>query len=239
LHQYIDTSATYRQSSKARPELATRDPMNVLLARQNRIRFEAEILRDNALAVSGLLVRKVGGPSVKPPQPAGISELTYANGAKWVESKGDDRYRRGMYTWFQRTSPHPMLTMFDAPDANLSCVRRDRTNTPLQALTLLNDATFVECAQGLAKRVITEKSGSATERLDHGFRLCVGRHPSPSEQEHMQKMYDEVLALCQANPKESARLAQAPVAGTSQAEAATWATMARMLMNLDEFVTRE
>jgi hypothetical protein len=103
----------------------------------------------------------------------------------------------------------------------------------------LNDATFVECAQGLAKRIVTEKTGSASERLDHGFRLCVGRHPSPPEQEHLQKMYDEVLALCQANPKEAARLAPAPVAGTSQAEAATWATMARMLLNLDELVTRE
>lgn len=239
LHQDIVTSATYRQSSKARPEPATRDPLNLLLARQNRIRFEAEILRDNALAVSGLLARKVGGPSVKPPQPAGISELTYANGARWVESKGADRYRRGMYTWFQRTSPHPMLTMFDAPDANLSCVRRDRTNTPLQALTLLNDATFVECARALAKRIINEKTGSVSERLDHGFRLCVSRHPAPAEQEQLQKMYDEVLTLCQANPKEAARLAPAMPTGISRAETATWVTIARMLLNLDEFVTRE
>jgi hypothetical protein len=240
LHRYIVTSAAYRQTSKARPELASRDPMNVLLARQNRIRLEAEILRDNALAVSGLLVRKVGGPSVKPPQPAGISELTYANAARWDESKGADRYRRGVYTWFQRTSPYPLLTMFDAPDGNLSCVRRERTNTPLQALTTLNDATFVECAQALAKRVLMEKQGSATERIDHAFRLCVGRHPSAAEQETLQGMYDEVLALCQANAKEAARLAGGtPPQGASAAEAATWVTMARMLMNLDEFVTRE
>ncbi|MCI0684967.1 MAG: PSD1 and planctomycete cytochrome C domain-containing protein [Gemmataceae bacterium] len=240
LHRYIVTSATYRQSSRVRPELAGRDPMNILLARQNRIRFEAEILRDNALAVSGLLVGKVGGPSVKPPQPAGISELTYANAARWVESKGEDRYRRGMYTWFQRTSPHPLLTMFDAPDANLSCVRRDRTNTPLQALTLLNDATFVECAQALAKRIMTDKTGSVSERLDHGFRLCVGRHPSAAEQEQLQTMYDEVLALAQANPKEAARLAgAASPANVPVAEGAAWVTVARMLMNLDEFVTRE
>ena len=111
------------------------------------MRLEAEILRDEALASSGLLVRTIGGPSVRPPQPTGISELTYAGSARWVESVGPDRYRRGIYTWFQRTSPYPMLTTFDAPDANLCCVRRDRTNTPLQALTLLNDTVFVECAR--------------------------------------------------------------------------------------------
>jgi hypothetical protein len=240
LHRYIVTSATYRQSAKARPELAGRDPMNVLLARQNRIRLEAEIIRDNALAVSGLLTRRVGGPSVKPPQPTGISELTYAGSATWVESKGEDRYRRGIYTWFQRTSPYPMLTMFDAPDANLSCVRRDRTNTPLQALANLNDATFVECAQALAKRIIANKPGSASERLDYAFRSCVGRHPTAAEQESLQKMYDEVLKLAQANPKEAARLAGSVSAqGAGPAETATWVSIARMLMNLDEFVTRE
>jgi len=239
LHKYIVTSATYRQSSKARPELASRDPMNILLARQNRIRFEAEILRDNALAVSGLLMRKVGGPSVKPPQPAGISELTYANSVRWVESKGEDRYRRGVYTWFQRTSPFPMLAMFDSPDGNLCCVRRDRTNTPLQALTLLNDATFVECAQALAKRIVAEKSGSPSERLDHGFRLCFGRHPTTLEQENLQKLYDEVLAISQANPQAAGKLASASVPNLSQAEYATWIAVARMLLNLDEFVTRD
>jgi hypothetical protein len=240
LHKYIVTSATYRQSSKARPGVAGRDPVNILLARQNRLRLEAETLRDNALAVSGLLVRKLGGPSVKPPQPSGISELTYAGAAKWVESKGEDRYRRGLYTWFQRTSPHPMLTTFDAPDANLCSVRRERTNTPLQALTTLNDVTFVECAQALAKRIVTEKTGSPSERLDHAFRLCVGRHPAPLELESLQKMYDEVLALSQATPKESARLAGSTFPqGIGVAEAATWVNVARMLMNLDEFVTRE
>ena len=126
LHRLIVTSATYRQSSKARPDLAERDPVNVLLARQSRMRLEAEQLRDNALAASGLLTRTIGGPSVRPPQPAGISELTYAGSAKWVESTGADRYRRGLYIWFQRTSPYPMLMTFDAPDSNLCCVRRER-----------------------------------------------------------------------------------------------------------------
>src|SRR6185436_4921296 len=129
--------------------------------------------------------RTVGGPSVKPPQPAGISELTYASRAKWAESKGPDRLRRGMYTWFQRTSPYPMLMTFDAPDGVLCCVRRDKSNTPLQALTLLNDTAFVECAQALARRVQTERNGSPTERITYAFRLCLAREPSPRELEAM------------------------------------------------------
>lgn len=240
LHREIVSSATYRQSSKSRPELSSRDPLNILLARQSRIRFEAEILRDNALAVSGLLARKFGGPSVKPPQPAGIAELTYAGSARWVESKGEDRYRRGMYTFFQRTSPYPMLAMFDAPDGVLCAVRRDRTNTPLQALTMLNDTTMVECARALARRIVAENAGSPSERLAFGFRLCLGRSPTAPEQENLQAMYDEVLTLSQANPKDAARLAGPPLApGQTPAEAATWTTIARMLLNLDEFVTRE
>src|SRR5205814_8694174 len=119
---------TYRQSSRLPPELLARDPLNVLVARQARHRLEAEVLRDAALASSGLLARRVGGPSVRPPQPPGIAELTYANSAKWVESTGADRYRRGLYTWFQRTSPHPMLMTFDSPDSTIRCVRRERSN---------------------------------------------------------------------------------------------------------------
>jgi hypothetical protein len=161
LHRQIVTSATYRQSSAARPDLADRDPLNVLLARQARLRLEAEVVRDNALAASGLLTRTIGGPSVRPPQPPGISELTYAGAAKWVETTGPDRYKRGMYVWFQRTSPYPGLMTFDAPDANVCTVRRERSNTPLQALTLLNDAVFVEAAQALVKRVVTEAIGKA------------------------------------------------------------------------------
>src|SRR5207245_6932346 len=136
------------------PELRDRDPLNVLLARQSRLRLEAEVVRDVSLAASGLLAPHVSGPSVRPPQPAGISDLTYAGSAKWPESGGADRYRRGMDTWFQRTSPYPMLMTFDSPDSNVCTVRRERSNTPLQALTLLNDPVFVECARGLARRVL-------------------------------------------------------------------------------------
>ncbi len=240
MHKRIVTSATYRQSSHARPDLAQRDPLNVLLARQTRIRLEAEILRDEALASSGLLVEKIGGPSVRPPQPAGISELTYAGSARWVESVGPDRYRRGMYTWFQRTSPFPMLTTFDAPDANLACVRRDRTDTPLQALTLLNDTVFVECARALGRRIMAEEQGGTEARLRYGFRLCVAREPTAAERERLAKLYDDLLALCQADPEKAAKLAGPDLpAGADAAEAAAWTALARALLNLDEFVTRE
>src|SRR5262249_41938814 len=178
MHKLIVCSATYRQSSAFRPELASKDPLNILLARQSRYRLEAELLRDVSLASSGLLARTVGGPSVRPPQPAGISELTYAGSARWVESTGADRYRRGLYTWFQRTSPYPMLMTFDAPDGIVCTVRRERTNTPLQALTLLNDTVFVECAQALGKRIGEEKPADTKERIRHGFHLCIAREPS-------------------------------------------------------------
>jgi mono/diheme cytochrome c family protein len=240
-HKAIVTSATYRQVSRSRPELAGRDPANVLLARQNRLRLEAEVIRDNALAVSGLLNRATGGPSVKPPQPAGVSELTYANTARWVESKGADRYRRGMYTWFQRTSPYPMLMTFDAPDGVLSCVRREKSNTPLQALTLLNDTAFVECAQGLARRVLTEKAGSAGDRLAYAFQLCVARRPNMRELAALNQLYNDLRELAGSDAKEAGRLlgATSPPVGVEPAEAAAWIAVARTLLNLDEFVTRE
>jgi hypothetical protein len=240
LHKLIVTSATYRQSSQTRPELASRDPTNVWLARQARHRLEAEIVRDNALAVSGLLVRSIGGPSVRPPQPPGISELTYAGSARWVESKGPDRYRRGMYTWFQRTSPYPMLMAFDAPDSTLCCVRRERSNTPLQALTLLNDTVFVECAQALGRRLMEEKRDGVSERIRHAFRLCMARKPSSAEQERLVQLYQDFLTACRANPDAAARLVGKwrPAEG-DVSEAAACVALARTLLNLDEFITRE
>jgi hypothetical protein len=236
LHRRILLSATYRQSSKARPELAQRDPYNVFLARQTRMRLEAEAVRDAALAASGLLVRTVGGPSVRPPQPAGISDLTYAGSARWVESRGPDRYRRGLYTWFQRTSPYPMLMTFDAPDSNVCVVRRERSNTPLQALTLLNDAVFVECARALGRRLAGK--GTVAERVAQGMRLCVGREPTPAEVNRLGRLYGELLALCQADPAAAAKLAGKDAPGDA-AEAGARAALARALLNLDEFVTRE
>jgi len=246
LHRLIVTSATYRQSSRARPELEERDPQNILLARQTRHRLEAEVLRDEALAASGVLSRTIGGPSVHPPQPPGISELTYAGSAKWVESTGPDRHRRGLYTWFQRTSPYPMLLTFDAPNANVCVVRRDRSNTPLQALTLLNDAVFVECAQALGRRIVTEvpapsaSEGLTAPRLRHALRLCVGREPTAEEQERLGQLYNDMLRACQAKPDRAAKLiGGAKPLDIEAPEAAAWVALARALLNLDEFVTRE
>src|SRR5205814_1778050 len=171
-------------------------------------RLEAEVIRDNALAASGLLHRSIGGPSVRPPQPPGISELTYANAAKWVESKGYDRYRRGLYTWFQRTSPYPMLLTFDAPDSNVCAARRERSNTPLQALTLLNDAVFVECARAFGRRILAETPGQGTEaRIRHAYTLGLARGPSPEESSVLLALHSQALASCRAHPDDAAKLA--------------------------------
>jgi hypothetical protein len=239
IHRLIVTSATYRQSSHERPELAARDPLNILLARQSRQRVEAEVVRDLALACSGLLTRTIGGPSVRPPQPAGISDLTYAGSARWVESTGPDRYRRGLYTWFQRTSPYPMLMTFDAPDSNVCVVRRERSNTPLQALTLLNDTVFVESAQALGRRIVAEQPGGPPARLRYAFRLCLAREPSRAEVDRLEQLFEELLQTCQARPEEAAKLAGKEAAGKNVAETAAWVALARAIMNLDEFVTRE
>ncbi|HJZ59124.1 MAG TPA: DUF1553 domain-containing protein [Gemmataceae bacterium] len=241
LHRLIVTSATYRQASSARPESLKRDPLNVLLARQSRLRLEAEIVRDNALAASGLLNPAVGGPSIRPPQPPGISELTYANSAKWVETTGPDRYKRGMYIWFQRTSPYPMLMTFDTPDSNVCVVRRERSNTPLQALTLLNDAVFVESAQALAMRVLTEKKGAPdADRVVYAMRLCVGRPVSDAERDRLLALLGEFRKLTAKDPAGAAKLLGTHKPdGVPAAEAAAWVALARALLNLDEFVTRE
>jgi hypothetical protein len=237
----IVQSATYRQSSQPRPELFGRDPRNTLLARQNRFRLEAEVLRDVNLAASGLLAPTIGGPSVHPRQPVGISELTYAGSARWVESTGPDRYRRGLYTWFQRTSPYPMLMTFDAPDSNVTCTRRDRSNTPLQALTLLNDPVFYECAQALGQRMMKEsRAGDAPTRLKFAFMTCLGRLPTDKELARLNQLFREFLALADADHASAAKLAGTPPPPDMDlSDTAASVAVARVILNLDEFVTRE
>jgi mono/diheme cytochrome c family protein len=252
LIKLIVSSATYRQSSKTRLELIDRDPQNVWLARQNRLRLEAEVIRDCALAVSGLLTPTVGGPSVRPPQPAGISELTYAGGAKWAESTGADRYRRGLYIWFQRTSPYPMLMTFDSPDGNVCTVKRERSNTPLQALTLLNDTAFVECAQALGRRLIAAgvppsggegpaKAGTPTpDRIRHAVRLCLNRDPTERELLLLAGLYEDLSQGFATNTEAAAKLAgKSPPIGVAPQEVAAWVAFARTMLNLDEFYTRD
>ena len=232
LMRQIVLSATYRQSSKARPDREKTDPRNLLLARQNRLRVNAEVVRDVALSASGLLSAKVGGPSVFPPQPEGVYRFTQVDKA-WKASAGDDRYRRGMYTYFWRSAPHPQLVIFDAPDANTSCTRRNRSNTPLQALTLLNDSAFYDYAKALAARMMRESVVDDASRLRHGFQLCLGRAPAPRELSRLAAFLERQQTELAARPAEAAKLApEAP-------DQAAWVMVARVLLNLDEFITRE
>jgi mono/diheme cytochrome c family protein len=238
-HRLIVTSATYRQSSRSRPDLAARDPRNKLLARQARLRLEAEAVRDTALAVSGLLSHKIGGPSVFPPQPDGVFRFTQIQ-RLWQASTGPDRYRRGVYTYFWRSAPHPALTVFDAPDSTTTCTRRNRSNTPLQALTLLNDQAFLEFAQGLAGRVLREAGPGDTERLRHAFRLCLVRSPSAHEENILGRLLRQQLAEFAADPKEAEHLLPAKLPPRIEArQLAAWTMVARALLNLDELITRE
>ena len=224
LHRAIVTSATYRQSSRARPDLEIIDPVNRLLARQSRLRLDAELVRDVALAGSGLLVPKLGGPPVYPPQPDGVMSLGQ-NRRSWTPSEGPDRYRRGLYTHFWRATPHPALAVFDAADSFSACTRRLRSNTPLQALTLLNDRQFFEFAGALADRIVREGGATAATRLDFGFKACVARPPTATES-------GRLIALL--------KQLQTPVDGASAAsEREAWTIIARVLLNLDETITRE
>ncbi|MFO0804214.1 MAG: PSD1 and planctomycete cytochrome C domain-containing protein [Gemmataceae bacterium] len=211
LHKLLVTSATYKQSSMLRSDLAKADPTNKLLGRQNRLRLEAENIRDVSLVASGLFSPKIGGPGVFPPQPKEVFLFTQSN-HKWEESKGPDRYRRGMYTHIWRQSQHPLLTTFDASDAQTPCTRRNRSNTPLQALHLANDPVFVELADGLGKRI--EKDGPADDagKVRFAYRICFARDPSTAEAARLLAYFD------------------------SQKK---WSAVARVLMNLDEFITRE
>ncbi len=216
LHRWIVTSRAYRQASTIRPDLQEKDPSNRLLGRQNRIRLDAELVRDVALAASGALDPALGGPGVHPPQPDGVMNLGQVR-REWKSSTGGDRYRRGLYTYFWRATPHPALAVFDAPDAFSTCTRRNRSNTPLQALTLLNDTAFVDLADRLAQRL--QAGFREPDRLAYGFQLCTGRRPKPVEQERLQRLLDQELRR------------------GSEAEA--WRTVSRVLMNLDETITRE
>lgn len=237
LHKRIVMSATYRQSSALTPLHREKDPLNVLLARQSRLRLEAEIVRDCALSVSGLLNAQVGGPSIRPPQPPGISELTYASSVQWIETKGPEKYKRGLYIWFQRTSPYPGLMMFDEPDSNVCTVRRERSNTPLQALTLLNDPVFLECSQALAKAMAKEPPGSH----DALFRRVLGREPLKAERESLSRFRARCRDDLKDKPDECSKLlgGTIPDDRASLPEAAAWVLTARAMMNLDEFVMRE
>ena len=238
MHRLIVTSATYRQSSDVPPTLLDRDPENVLLARGPRMRLEAEQVRDLALAASGLLVPEIGGPSVYPPQPEGVTSIAYG-GPSWPTSTGPDRYRRGLYTFLKRTAPYAAFLTFDAPTSEVTCTRRERSNTPLQALTLLNDPVFVEASQAMARRVLEElPDGDDEERAVRAFRLVLGRRPGASEVAAILDFVEAQRARVEAGELDAAAIS-GDDRGPDLAELAAWSATARALLNLDETITSE
>ncbi|MBM3289641.1 MAG: DUF1553 domain-containing protein, partial [Candidatus Hydrogenedentes bacterium] len=232
-------SAAYRQASHDRPDLRDLDPENKLIARQNRYHVEAEIARDATLAASGLLHTPIGGPSIRPPQAKGIAELAYAGSVTWNESPAPEKYRRGLYIFFQRTTPYPMLMTFDCPDSNVAVARRARSNTPLQALTLLNDPVFFECAQALGARTLALGPADERERVRFAFRACIGRQPADAELDRLQRfLADQRAAFASSQDSAIAFASNAPSAA-DKTEAAAYTALARVVLNLDEFTTRE
>lgn len=235
LIRLVVTSATYRQSSdfvyrKGKP---TR-----FFVGQRRLRLEAELLRDNALSVSGLLVNRIGGPSVFPAQPEGILQFR-ATPATWTESTGDDRYRRGMYTHHWRLTQHPLFTLFDGPDVTTACTRRTRSNVAVQSLALLNDPSFLEPAQALAGKLVRERHRT-DERIDELFLRCLGRRPSEKEEHLVSELLVTQKAIFARHPQ-SAAITVGPykVDECSETIQAAWVGVCRSIMNLDEFITRE
>jgi hypothetical protein len=247
MHRLIVSSATYRQSSHVTPELYERDPYNRLLARGPRFRVDAEIVRDIALAASGLLDAKVGGPSVFPPAPAFLFTPPASYGPKqWKESAGADRYRRALYTFRYRSVPYPMLQAFDAPNGDSSCVRRARSDTPLQALTTLNEPLFVETARALAMRTLQEGGATDAQRLSYAVRRCVARTPTEQEASQLLALLNketERFTGGKLNPWDlAAAIPDQPPAlpqGATPARLAAWTAVSRVLLNLDETITKE
>jgi mono/diheme cytochrome c family protein len=241
MHKTIVMSATYRQSSQVTPKLLQRDPNNRLLARGPRVRLEAEMLRDQMLTVSGLLSRKVGGPSVMPPQPDGVWQVVYS-GDKWITSKGEDKYRRGLYTFWRRTAPHPAMVSFDAPSREFCVLRRNRSNTPLQALTTLNDPAAIEAAQSIARKVAAKTDADTQSRAAFAFRLILCRAPEPREVERLVKLFESERNHYAQDAKAADKMANSELgkapAGLSDADLAAWTVVANVLLNLDEAITK-
>jgi hypothetical protein len=242
----IVTSNTYRQSSHLSPDLAKRDPQNLLLARGPRFRMDAEIVRDAALAMSGLLVEKIGGRSVKPYQPPGLWEAVGFLGSTTREYKrdsGDGLYRRSLYTFWKRTCPPAQLVTFDAPSRETCTLMRPRTNTPLQALALMNDEQYVEASRRLAMRMMTETGTGANDRLAYGFRLCTARQPKASELEILANLYSQQLAYYQNDREAALKLLAVGESKRNESldptEHAASTMMANLLLNLDETITKE
>jgi hypothetical protein len=241
------TSATYRQSSKLTAAAHERDPNNRLLARGPRFRLQAEFVRDQALAASGLLVSQVGGPSVKPYHPPGLYEQVVNQKdnpkATYTQDKGEALHRRSLYTYWKRSVPNPAMLLFDAPFRETCTLRRPRTNTPLQALNLLNDPTYVEASRRLAQRMLLEGGATIESRLTHGFRLIAARLPRAEEMTILKASLERCLGEFQADPVGAASLLKVGEATTDSTinvvELAAYTSLASTMLNLDETLTKE
>ena len=243
MHRLIVHSATYQQWSRVKPKLLERDPDNLLLARGPRFRVDAEVIRDSALRASGLLSSKIGGPSVFSPQPPGVTALSYG-ALKWTDATGEDRYRRGLYTFLKRTTPYAAFMVFDATSREACIVRRNRSNTPLQALTTLNDVVFIEAAQALAQRVMKEGGSQPEGRVEYAFRLCLTRLPEQDEIDTLMTLWEAERQRFDEDAERAAQVAlgdakkKAPE-GLDMSELAAWTVVSRVLLNLDEAITKE
>ncbi|MCC6490277.1 MAG: DUF1553 domain-containing protein [Candidatus Hydrogenedentes bacterium] len=247
MQRMIVTSATYRQESKVQPDLYEKDPENRLLARGPRFRMDGEMVRDNALAISGLLVNTIGGPSVKPYQPAGLwEEVSYGGteftGQVFEQDHGEALYRRSMYTFWKRQSPPPGMLIFDAPNREICTARRARTNTPLQALALLNDTQFVEASRVLAERMLKEAGPEPESRVAYAFELATARKPKPEECAILTQMFNEQVAAYRQDQEAAKALlsvGERPCDASLDApELAAWSTVASVILNLDETLTK-
>jgi hypothetical protein len=235
-------SATYRQSARVTPELAARDPDNRLLGRGPRVRLSAEMVRDQALAVSGLLSPKMYGPPVKPPQPTLGLTAAFGSGIDWQSSKGEDKYRRALYTTWRRSNPYPSMSAFDAPNREVCTVRRVRTNTPLQALVTLNDPVYIEAAQALARRIVAKGGATPQQQVAFAVRVCLAREPMAAEAERLSGFYQDALVEFRAEQDAAQKMATEPLGpapeGTDLAELAAWTVVANVLLNLDEMLMK-
>jgi hypothetical protein len=247
VHRLIVTSAAYRQSSHVTPELLSKDPYNRLIARGPRFRVDAELVRDIQLSASGLLNGKVGGPSVYPPAPDFLFQPPASYGPKnWYEEKGENRYRRALYTHRYRSVPYPMLQIFDAPNGDMSCVRRARSNTPLQALTSLNEPLSVESARALALNALKDGGATDAQRLAYAFRRCVSRQPNPKETAELigllnkerRRAADGWLDVWALTGLQASNPGVLPK-GATPVQYAAWTAVSRVLLNLDETITKE
>ena len=238
----IVMSATYRQSSRATTELIQVDPFNRLLTRGPRVRLTAEMIRDQALAVAGLLSRKMHGPPVRPPRPNLGLKAAFGSSTDWTTSMGEDRYRRGLYTQWRRSLPYPSMTTFDAPNRNVCTIRRAPTNTPLQALVTLNDPVYIEAAQALARRIGKEGGDSTESRVRYGFQLTLTRPPNDREQTRLVKLYQQAREQYATQPAEAKLLATDPLGplpdGADAVDLAAWTLVGNVLLNLDEALAR-